>query len=136
MQTFLPHADFRASAACLDRQRLGKQRVECWQLLRAITVGGSGWSNHPAARMWSGFEASLVEYAVAVCLEWRSRGYRDTMLDRFRGLGHGPAEKHPGWLGDEAFHLSHRSNLVRKLPGHYGPMFPGVPDDLPYVWPA
>lgn len=41
----------------------------------------------------------------------------------------------PPWLGDEAFHRSHQSNLLRKLPEHYGPLFPGVPDDLPYVWP-
>jgi hypothetical protein len=32
-------------------------------------------------------------------------------------------------------HDSHRSALVRKDPGHYRPLFPDVPDDLPYVWP-
>ncbi|MEU9670514.1 helix-turn-helix domain-containing protein [Streptomyces bobili] len=31
---------------------------------------------------------------------------------------------------------AHRSALVRKDPAAYRPMFPGVPDDLPYVWPA
>ena len=136
MQTFLPYADFRASAACLDRQRLGKQRVECWQLLRALSAEGSGWSNHPAARMWAGFEPALIGYSIEVCLEWRSRGYKDSMLDRFLDLEVRPAEKQPPWLGEESFHLSHRSNLVRKLPGHYGRLFPNVPDDLPYVWPA
>ncbi len=42
----------------------------------------------------------------------------------------------PPWLGDEAFHRSHRSALVRKDPETYAGLFPGVPDDLPYVWPA
>ena len=28
MQTFLPYSNFKKSAKCLDRQRLGKQRVE------------------------------------------------------------------------------------------------------------
>ena len=42
----------------------------------------------------------------------------------------------PRWLGDAAFHLSHRSNLVRKDPEFYRPRFGDVPDDLPYVWPA
>jgi hypothetical protein len=42
----------------------------------------------------------------------------------------------PSWLGDEAFHLSHRSALVRKDPDFYRPLFRDVPDDLPYVWPA
>ena len=41
-----------------------------------------------------------------------------------------------GWLGDPAVHRSHQSALVRKDPDHYRPLFPDVPDDLPYVWPA
>ena len=44
MQTFLPDPDFARSARCLDRLRLGKQRVEVLQLLRALLVPGSGWS--------------------------------------------------------------------------------------------
>jgi len=42
----------------------------------------------------------------------------------------------PPWLGDEELHRSHRSALVRKDPAHYRPLFPDVPDDLPYVWPV
>jgi hypothetical protein len=45
------------------------------------------------------------------------------------------ADELPPWLGDEAFHESHRSALVRKDPEVYADLFPGVPDDLPYVWP-
>jgi len=34
------------------------------------------------------------------------------------------------------FTLSHQSNLLRKDPEFYRPVFgPDVPDDLPYVWP-
>ena len=36
MQTFLPYPDFAASAAALDDRRLGKQRVEALQVLRAL----------------------------------------------------------------------------------------------------
>ena len=42
----------------------------------------------------------------------------------------------PPWLGDEQFHRSHQSSLLRKDPAHYGPLFSGVPDDLEYVWPV
>ena len=42
----------------------------------------------------------------------------------------------PPWLGDPALHRSHQSALVRKDPEFYGPRFPGVPDNLPYVWPV
>jgi hypothetical protein len=48
----------------------------------------------------------------------------------------GAADALPPWLGDPAFHRSHQSSLIRKDPGHYGPLFPGVPDDLDYVWPV
>jgi len=52
MQTFLPYADFKRSAQVLDYRRLGKQRVETWQLIRAINGETRGWRNHPAAVMW------------------------------------------------------------------------------------
>ena len=36
MQTFLPYPDFTQSAKTLDYRRLGKQRVEAWQILNAL----------------------------------------------------------------------------------------------------
>jgi hypothetical protein len=44
--------------------------------------------------------------------------------------------QYPPWLGDEAFHASHRSNLLRKNPEWYGQFGWTEPDDLPYVWPV
>ena len=35
MQTFLPYENFAASAAVLDNKRLGKQRVETLQVIKA-----------------------------------------------------------------------------------------------------
>lgn len=136
MQTFLPFPDFAESARSLDRQRLGKQRVECWQILRALLGESKGWANHPAAKMWRGSERALCQYAVAVCDEWIARGYKDSMRPRFMALLDRLGGVVPTWLGDDAFHLAHRSNLIRKLPTHYAPLFPGVPADLPYVWPV
>lgn len=36
MQTFMPYSDFRKVARCLDNKRLGKQRVEAWQIYKTI----------------------------------------------------------------------------------------------------
>ena len=55
MQTFLPYPDLRASCVVLDDRRLGKQRVETFQILRALTWPEYAWKNHPAVRMWRGF---------------------------------------------------------------------------------
>lgn len=140
MQTFLPLPGFKASARVLDRQRLGKQRVEAWQILNALTGASQGWRNHPAVRMWRGREFALASYGVAICLEWRRRGYKDSMLPRFldaiRDLQLRAASPHmPTWLGDPAFHEAHRSNLIRKDPTFYGPLFPDTRTGLDYVWP-
>lgn len=147
MQTFLPYDNFIDSALCLDYRRLGKQRVECKQILQAlgVPVGGplrdkpSSWRSHPATRMWQGHEYSLCVYAIAVCREWLRRGYKDSLLPQFMCaasccLEHGDPSP-PEWMGDDAFHSSHRSNLLRKLPEHYSQFGWSEPDDLPYVWP-
>lgn len=140
MQTFLPYEKFEASASVLDRQRLGKQRVEVLQILRTLGGESAGWRNHPVVRMWRGWEHLLVDYGLAVCAEWVERGYTDTCAEkiaRFDTQFHGQRDgRVPRWLGDEVFHLSHRSNLVRKKPDWYGPVWPRVPSDLPYVWPV
>ncbi len=98
-----------------------------------------GWRNHPAVLGWKGFEAGLLDYQRAVCAEWSRRGFADTCLASTAGLfeasGLPVAPKRPAWVDDPAVHHSHQSNLIRKDPVFYGPLFPGVPDDLEYVWP-
>lgn len=150
MQTFLPYPGFDASARVLDRRRLGKQRVETIQVLRALTVHGYGWRHHPAAAMWAGYEEALVRYGLDVCAVWCEGGGADTCAttlatDLAKGTGLtavrtqeklAAADELPPWLGDKEFHRSHQSSLVRKDPGHYRQYFGDVPDDLPYVWPS
>jgi Pyrimidine dimer DNA glycosylase len=141
VQTFLPYPSFADSAAALDPMRLGKQRVETLQLLRANTVPDYGWRHHPAAKMWAGRLPALVAYGLAMTDAWTALGHADTvrgqLLEFAPEVDGVPQEllELPRWLGDPALHLSHRSNLVRKDPAFYRPRFGDVPDDLPYVWP-
>lgn len=149
MQTFLPYSNYVDSARCLDYRRLGKQRVEAKQILQAlgVPVGGplsgkpSSWRSHPATRMWEGYEYALCVYAIAVCQEWRQRGYKDTLLPQFMDAANGILRaggdsSAPEWLGCDAFHASHRSNLLRKLPEHYSQFGWSEPNDISYVWPS
>jgi hypothetical protein len=149
MQTFLPYADFERSARALDSKRLGKQRVETIQVVRALTRPGYGWANHPATLMWKGFEEALGRYGLVCCEVWCELGFGDTcaatiMTDlRTAGVAAVRSQEElaaagglPPWLGDPDLHRSHQSALVRKDPGHYRSLFPDVPDDLPYVWPV
>ena len=149
VQTFLPYPDFERSARVLDVKRLGKQRVETIQVVRALTRPTYGWANHPAVLMWKGFEEALGRYGFTCCEAWTERGFGDTcaatIATDLRGFGVATirtqaelaaGEALPPWLGQERVHLSHQSALVRKDPERYRPLFPDVPDDLPYAWPV
>ena len=121
----------------LDDKRLGKQRVETMQLVYALLYG-SRWASHPAAKMWKGHERQLCRYGIAICDEWIARGFKDTCRDKIAKLYDLTSEDsiiHPSWIGNLRFHISHRSNLIRKLPSHYRKFWPEVPSDLPYIWP-
>ena len=138
MQTFLPYESFIKSAQVLDNKRLGKQRVECLQIMRTLLGETEGWKNHPAVKMWKGYEIWLWWYSVRICNEWLGRGYNDTCLKKMGDLmaGRHPVLPQPPWLGSRRFHESHRSNLLRKYPEHYRQFWPKLRDDLPYVWPV
>ena len=147
MQTFLPLDGYAASARVLDNRRLGKQRVECKQILRSLGVVldgkpsiTGGWRYHPAVRMWKGYEYSLCCYAIAICSEWIERGYRDSLLPQFCACGemfyHPMRTRRPPFMGLDKFHASHRSNLLRKNLSHYGMFGWAEPNNLPYSWPS
>lgn len=136
MQTFLAYPDFAQSAAVMDRARLGKQRVECYQILRAITDPSYGWQNHPAVKMWRGHTAYLALYGMYICEEWIRRGYKDTCRDKIVPYLNSPDDTPPPWLGDERVHSSHRANLLRKMPEWYGQFGWVESPDMPYFWPT
>ncbi|KNC19701.1 hypothetical protein AC792_04810 [Arthrobacter sp. RIT-PI-e] len=139
MQNFLPYPDFAASARVLDQARLGKQRVETLQTLRALVIPDYGWVRHPAIRMWMGYVPALTAYGLAVVSEWVSRGHADStyrqILEFAPEVLDDPHVPLPPWFGEPGLHLSHRSNLIQKAPEVYRERFPGTPEDLPYSWP-
>ena len=134
MQTFLPLPSMGESVRCLDNKRLGKQRVEAFQILKALngdykTTGG--WVNHPATKMWRGYEDALTFYKDLCIEEWIRRGFKNTMdWSKVHSF------KLPPWFGREDIHASHRSNLLRKERDHYSQFNWKEPDDIPYVWPV
>ncbi len=67
---------------------------------------GEGWINHPAARMWKGYETALRIYYNAMVSERPSGTLR--MIDTSGKL------KTPPWLEIEQLHVSHRSRLHYK----------------------
>lgn len=134
MQTFVPYPDFTKSAQVLDRARLGKQRVETWQIIQSLTVPTYGWKNHPAVKMWKGHTPALAAYGQAICEEWIARGYKDSLKPRFDALVQTGAPL-PSWWG-QGIHASHRSKLLEKQPEWYTKFGWLETAGMPYVWPV
>src|SRR5215207_9940015 len=121
MQTFTPYSGFETTARALDSKRLGKQRVEVIQIVRALTVPGYAWASHPAVLMWKDQEEALGRYGLAMCEEWTRRGFADTcaatITADLASVGVAPLRTYaelleagalPPWLFDAAVQLSHR----------------------------
>lgn len=141
MQTFLPYENFRKSAECLDTKRLGKQRVEALQILKAIRNKNYGWQKHPAVSMWRGHSITLAVYGMVVCRSWTMRGYKDTCFNKILDELCGDSIEYrdavielcgnfydhqndmryqkPLWLGNFHVHSQYRALLLGKDAKHY-----------------
>ena len=137
MQTFLPYPSFTESMACLDNVRLGNQVYR-----EGLTLIRGGWPNHPASKMWRGYECSLAHYCLRGAQEMASRDYwKMEVVLRWcvyfqNEIDNYPDTGDPPWLGDNAIHASHRSNLIRKDPEYYGKYGWSEDQSLAYVWPV
>ena len=138
MQTFLPYSDFKKSLESLDNKRLGKQRVETFQILNAILgrpkkdgTPYKGWLNHPCSIMWKDYTDALKLYFNTSLIVWVERGFTNTMTPE---VFDSHKVEYPNWLGFERFHSSHRANLLRKDFNYYTDHGWTENPENPYVW--
>lgn len=150
MQTFLVDtSSYTSTFYKLDMKRLGKQRIEGYQILRAINDPNYGWQNHPAVKMWRPYPKELLNYTLLSCTIWRDRGYNDTVEARLH-------EEFPDWSYSMDLSLppfitdrlieTHRANLWLKAPSQYPAAWELFALDLPnlvccpgrcnYYWPS
>lgn len=133
MQTFLPYADFERSAKSLDYKRLGKQRVEAMQLIKAIENPDTyGWQHHPITNMWRPYKVALKHYCNVINKEWIEQGYITSIpfyVSPFK-----EDFQMPDWLGYEPLHSSHRSNLLRKDINFYSKFKWSDNPESGYIW--
>jgi len=140
MITFITDRDPNVTAKLLDSKRLGKQRIEALQILNSL-VGISKPSNHPAFKMWKGYEGYLLyAYIPAIMNEWKRRGYSNTLCDirveELKKIVPMPEKlEQPEWFGEKVF-ITHKSRLIQKNREYYKHLFPDVPENLAYYWPT
>lgn len=141
----------------LDIKRLGKQRVEAMQIINVLEGGGTGYTNHPAVKMWEGYTEALKVYFNLCVKEWIGRGFNNTMAlynvdeEKYRimectfdGVTCSFVEEFdeysfPPWFSFPPLIMSHRASLIRKDPIHYK-MY--IEDEMEeyyirgYLWPS
>lgn len=129
MQTFLPYSNIQRTVEVLDYRRLGKQRVESWQILKCLKQENR-WKSHPAVKMWKGYENYLILYMNSCIIEWIKRGYNNNMQIM-------PVENVivPPWF-DGPIHSSHRSALLYKNAEWYGQFGWTEEPKMEYYWPT
>jgi hypothetical protein len=130
MQTFLPYQDFEEVALALDSKRLNKQILECYQILNVLSNPrpDAGWRNHPAVKMWRGYEVALFNYAMIMVSEADARSIKTEnnvanllRLRNSRGMGWGTSM--PLWFYNKSVMkrvtTTHKANLHKKAPELY-----------------
>lgn len=164
MQTFItstaddPQRAIVETFDMLDQSRLGKQRVEAYQILLAFEehtkkspTKYTHWLSSPAVRMWEGHLPALTVYGAINCMRWRKLGHDDTLLGQFQlrrrvYLANDPdAVVWPWWFGHPAMVRTHQAKLYYKMSprwveayseGNIGKSMAGLPPmKLPYLWP-
>ena len=127
MQTFLPSANMCESARLLDSKRLNKQILEAYQILKVLSINGSGWRNHPAVLMWKNSEQSLYTYALAMAEEAGIRHIKtDKNLANLETLKseylNSWGENTPSWFNSteiKRITTTHKARLFVKNPVYY-----------------
>ena len=130
MQVFLPEKSFAKSAQVLDYRRLVKQLLEGRQIMTVLAGESTskGWVNHPAVKMFKGYERTLYAYLFAIRDEMESRGYKwqnnwDVIHDTYMRNFISENQSLPYWMEDEELFnkviITHRGRLWEKDPIHY-----------------
>ena len=132
VNTFVTDSNPKIIAKNLDSRRLGKQRVEAFQIIKALEGKTKGWKNHPATKAWEGHIEALKDYYNIMINEWISRGYNNNMILY-------PQRKvyYPEWFFSEKIQNSHKARLIQKDPDFYLKIFnpPDVYLKYGYIWP-
>ena len=159
MQTFLASTNTLKAARALDNKRLNKQILECYQILNVLSGRSKtgAWRNHPAVKMWEGYEHGLWEYVRGMISEASLRGIKtENNVKNLNALYEECAEdwgnEHPEFWRDEnkvmRIITTHRANLFKKDPLYYAhyqyavtspynsPCCPDRKQPCKYYWPT
>lgn len=159
MQTFLTSSNSLKCAQNLDNKRLNKQILECYQILNVLSGRSKtgAWRNHPAVKMWEGYEHGLWAYVQSMVQIANLRGIKtENNVKNLNALYAECAEdwgsEHPEFWRDDDKRMriitTHRANLYKKDSMYYAkyeyavdspynsPCCPDRKQPCKYYWPT
>lgn len=143
---YLPYPDFELSAKVFSSHDLRNQVIQVVDLMEVLHETDKAKKNFDIrlTQMWKGYELQLCVYGYTLLEELNSRNppmpVNRVVINRLNwhfecaNDGDFKMEK-PPWVGTEAIHRSHRSQLITINSQYYGLIFQTEPDDLPLAWP-
>jgi hypothetical protein len=152
MRIYTPYNSVKLNAAVLDEKTLGGQCNSSITILETLRGRSKGWQWHPGVTMWQGYEDLLVDHAVGFIKTWTAppMNHPDLWTPKLAKLGYFrqidlltktryvrmPKQSldMPWWWGNQMFHMSNQSALLRIEPDWYD-KFLVVPNDICDWWP-
>lgn len=136
--TFCTRVAAGATARDLTDDHLKRQLDHVFETVLAIRGEGGLSDREPVVRMWRGYEHALCIYGMLQAMEYGQK--RGLYTTRFWDLSEVVSEiggnyAAPPWARDKDVMRSHRSALARMYPNSYGDLWPGTPENMPYVFP-
>lgn len=126
MQTFITDKDFYKSASNLTRQHLQAQIYEGIHILASLLDVNDklvnpkrSVKNHPASKLWVGYETELLYYIYCHISEWIDKRGCESKINSLnfillrKYININWENQNPSWITDELIQ-THRSVLIQK----------------------
>jgi hypothetical protein len=136
---WLPFPNTQQSLDVLTDEHVFDVVFQGMQCLRNIYTGEVRWRD---ARMWASHPAALLLYVQRANREMVKRGYpaEGRVVRAHVALsreGYSLAPVPPWWFGNQLFHMTQRSQLIKVNPAHYAQRLPfNTPLEMKVFWPT
>jgi hypothetical protein len=145
--TWLTYRSWGRTAADLENATLKLQMRNSVTIMDILTgiKPDHPKANHPAVKMWQGYEYALGIQCMSLGMEWTfKRGFAECeefwamsrAIKEIKKVERDFAYEVPPWSRDAYLLLSHRSNLYRRDPVTYKGKWKKCPENWPYLWPV
>ncbi len=106
----MPYGSYQKCASCFVIQDLKLMRAVVLRVLQYLSRNNR--RPNRSAELWRGYEQSLIRYGIAIAIELRSRGCKDSSLEKLRLQFQDGTFAKPEWVFWPKLQESHQAYLL------------------------